>query len=67
MTVHVTFSLQAPVSYLWENVTEGMKVEVENTDVDNVSYQTAFWVASVIKIQGRNLLSGLRSPIPVCV
>ncbi|CAG7704205.1 unnamed protein product [Allacma fusca] len=56
VAANVSCFKHAPVSYLWENVTVGMKVEVENTDVDQGSYQTAFWVASVIQIQGYKVL-----------
>lgn len=38
---------------MWENISEGMKLEVENRDVDCRINETAFWVASVIKIQGK--------------
>jgi len=56
VAANVSSFKHAPVSYLWENVTVGMKVEVENNDVDPMSYQTAFWVASVIQIQGYKVL-----------
>lgn len=38
---------------MWENISEGMKLEVENKDVDCRISETAFWVASVIQIQGK--------------
>lgn len=38
----------------WDNITVGMKVEVQNTDCDNFSedFPDSFWVATVLKIQG---------------
>lgn len=38
----------------WDNITVGMKVEVENTDCDNYSegVPDSFWVATVLKIAG---------------
>ncbi|CAL8079732.1 unnamed protein product [Orchesella dallaii] len=42
----------APLSRMWDNVTIGMKLEVENKDIDPRNHQIAFWVASVVKIQG---------------
>lgn len=37
---------------MWENVTVGMKLEVENKDIEPRNHQIAFWVASVVKIHG---------------
>lgn len=38
----------------WDNITVGMKVEVENTDCDNYSEDVpdSFWVATVMRIAG---------------
>lgn len=46
--------LQAPMADSWDNITVGMKVEVQNTDCDNFSedFPDSFWVATVLKIQG---------------
>lgn len=41
---------------MWDNVTIGMKLEVENKDIDPRNHQIAFWVASVVKIQGYMVL-----------
>lgn len=42
----------------WDNITVGMKVEVQNTDCDNFSedFPDSFWVATVLKIQGYKAL-----------
>lgn len=45
----------APLADCWEKVMKvGMKVEVENTDMDPASRVaiTAYWIATVLKIQG---------------
>lgn len=38
----------------WDNITVGMKVEVENTDCDNFceDFPDSFWVATVLRIAG---------------
>lgn len=51
----------APMSDCWDNISVGMKVEVENTDVETMSgspdnYPDSFWVASVTKIAGYKAL-----------
>lgn len=48
----------APMSDIWDNILVGMKVEVENTDSDNLSesFPDSFWVASVVKIIGYKAL-----------
>ncbi|KAI5745745.1 hypothetical protein M8J76_013892 [Diaphorina citri] len=51
----------APMSDCWENISVGMKVEVENTDTDTPSgnhdnYPDSFWVASVTQIAGYKAL-----------
>uniref|UniRef100_A0A8D9A729 Polycomb protein Sfmbt n=1 Tax=Cacopsylla melanoneura TaxID=428564 RepID=A0A8D9A729_9HEMI len=51
----------APMSDCWENISVGMKVEVENTDTDTPSgtidnYLDSFWVASVTRIAGYKAL-----------
>ncbi|KAF7278630.1 scm-related gene containing four mbt domains isoform X3 [Rhynchophorus ferrugineus] len=50
----VTCFKHAPMADIWENIMVGMKVEVENTDCDNVSdaFPDSFWVATVMKIVG---------------
>lgn len=42
------------MSDCWDNITVGMKVEVENTDCDNFSedFPDSFWVATVLQIAG---------------
>ncbi|XP_017781166.1 PREDICTED: polycomb protein Sfmbt isoform X2 [Nicrophorus vespilloides] len=48
----------APMCDSWDNIMVGMKVEVENTDCDNISdaFPDSFWVATVIKIIGYKAL-----------
>ncbi|XP_069695584.1 polycomb protein Sfmbt-like isoform X2 [Periplaneta americana] len=48
----------APLADCWENITVGMKVEVENTDCDDFteSFPDSFWVATVLKIAGYKAL-----------
>lgn len=48
----------APMADSWDNITVGMKVEVQNTDCDNFSedFPDSFWVATVLKIQGYKAL-----------
>nr|CAH7745505.1 unnamed protein product [Callosobruchus chinensis] len=50
----VTCFKHAPMADVWENIMVGMKVEVENTDCDNVSdaFPDSFWVATVMRIVG---------------
>ncbi|XP_019866185.1 polycomb protein Sfmbt isoform X2 [Aethina tumida] len=50
----VTCFKHAPMSDIWENIMVGMKVEVENTDCDDISdtFPDSFWVATVMKIVG---------------
>lgn len=50
--------LQAPISEIWDNITVGMKVEVENTDCDEVceAFPDSFWVATVLRISGYRAL-----------
>lgn len=45
---------------IWENVQPGMKLEVENRDVNHAG--VAFWVASVIKIHGKKVQNKLTFP-----
>jgi hypothetical protein len=54
----VTCFKHAPMCDIWENIMVGMKVEVENTDCDNVSdaFPDSFWVATVMKIVGYKAL-----------
>lgn len=54
ITAPVTCFKHAPMADIWENIMVGMKVEVENTDCDNVSeaFADSFWVATVMKIVG---------------
>ncbi|KAJ9578412.1 hypothetical protein L9F63_005370, partial [Diploptera punctata] len=48
----------APLADCWENITVGMKVEVENTDCDDFteSFPDSFWVATVLRIAGYKAL-----------
>lgn len=48
----------APISEIWDNITVGMKVEVENTDCDEVceAFPDSFWVATVLRIAGYHAL-----------
>ncbi|XP_008548633.1 polycomb protein Sfmbt isoform X1 [Microplitis demolitor] len=48
----------APISDIWDNITVGMKVEVENTDCDEVceAFPDSFWVATVLRISGYRAL-----------
>uniref|UniRef100_A0A0A9XY93 Polycomb protein Sfmbt n=1 Tax=Lygus hesperus TaxID=30085 RepID=A0A0A9XY93_LYGHE len=54
----VSSFIHAPMSNNWDNITVGMKVEVENTDCDNYSegVPDSFWVATVLKIAGYKAL-----------
>lgn len=54
----VTCFKHAPISDIWSNILVGMKVEVENTDCDNMSeaFPDSFWVATVLKIIGYKAL-----------
>lgn len=51
-------TFQAPISEIWDNITVGMKVEVENTDCDEVceAFPDSFWVATVLRICGYRAL-----------
>ncbi|KAG8255063.1 MBT domain-containing protein 1 [Homalodisca vitripennis] len=44
----------APMADCWDNITTGMKVEVENFDCENFSedFPNSFWVATVLRISG---------------
>ncbi|XP_067009728.2 MBT domain-containing protein 1 isoform X2 [Anabrus simplex] len=48
----------APIADCWDNITVGMKVEVENTDCDDFSesFPDSFWVATVLRIAGYKAL-----------
>lgn len=35
----------------WENITQGMKVEVQNLDCDLTN--TVYWIATVMKLAGK--------------
>lgn len=50
----VTCFKHAPMFDIWDNITVGMKVEVENTDCDNAfdAFSDSFWVATVLRIVG---------------
>lgn len=54
----VSIFKHAPMADIWDNIMVGMKVEVENTDCDNVSeaFPDSFWVATVMKIVGYKAL-----------
>jgi len=48
----------APMADGWDNIMVDMKVEVENSDADPIPgvFNTAFWVASVLRISGYKVL-----------
>lgn len=54
MAAPVKLFAHAPLSSMWDTVFEGMKVEVKNTDCENVSYKLSnyFWVATILKLKG---------------
>ncbi|GJQ65632.1 Sfmbt [Trypoxylus dichotomus] len=54
----VTYFKHVPLADIWGNILVGMKVEVENTDCDNISdaFPDSFWVATVMKIIGYKAL-----------
>lgn len=49
LCINMFIVLQAPMADCWDNITVGMKVEVENMDCDKPG---SFWVASVMQIAG---------------
>lgn len=54
----VTYFKHVPLADIWGNILVGMKVEVENTDCDNISdaFPDSFWVATVMKLIGYKAL-----------
>ncbi|EDW76171.2 uncharacterized protein Dwil_GK14805 [Drosophila willistoni] len=58
----VTCFPHAPGCEVWDNLGVGMKVEVENTDCDNIEViqpgqtPTSFWVATILEIKGYKAL-----------
>ncbi|KAH8392248.1 hypothetical protein KR215_003887 [Drosophila sulfurigaster] len=58
----VTCFPHAPGYEVWDNIGVGMKVEVENTDCNNVEIiqpgqtPTSFWVATILEIKGYKAL-----------
>eukprot|EP00090_Calanus_glacialis_P032340 TRINITY_DN53588_c0_g1_i1.p1 TRINITY_DN53588_c0_g1~~TRINITY_DN53588_c0_g1_i1.p1 ORF type:complete len:772 (-),score=281.52 TRINITY_DN53588_c0_g1_i1:542-2857(-) len=48
----------APMADGWDNIMVDMKVEVENSDADPIPgvFNTAFWVATVLRISGYKVL-----------
>ncbi|EDW63836.1 polycomb protein Sfmbt isoform X2 [Drosophila virilis] len=58
----VTCFPHAPGYEVWDNLGVGMKVEVENTDCDNIEIiqpgqtPTSFWVATILEIKGYKAL-----------
>ena len=54
VAAHVSSFGHAPMADGWDNIMIDMKVEVENTDSDPIPgvFTTAYWVASVVRIQG---------------
>ncbi|XP_023179836.2 polycomb protein Sfmbt isoform X2 [Drosophila hydei] len=58
----VTCFPHAPGYEVWDNLGVGMKVEVENTDCDNIEIiqpgqtPTSFWVATIVEIKGYKAL-----------
>jgi hypothetical protein len=42
------------LALIWDNITVGMKLEVENQDIEGyVLDEKTYWVASVMEIQGK--------------
>lgn len=53
----VSCFIHAPINDIWDNISAGMKIEVENTDCDdNSAFRDSFWVATVLKITGYKAL-----------
>ncbi|XP_054260917.1 polycomb protein Sfmbt isoform X2 [Macrosteles quadrilineatus] len=54
MAAPVSCFRHSPMADCWDNITTGMKVEVENFDCDNFSedFPNSFWVATVLKVSG---------------
>lgn len=53
----VTAFKHAPMSECWDQITVGMKVEVENKDAEHFGlFDVSYWVASVLRLSGYNAL-----------
>jgi hypothetical protein len=48
----MVFTIQAPLAGIWDYVTVGMKLEVENKDIEKDMDKKTYWVASVVEVQG---------------
>jgi hypothetical protein len=49
------------LALIWDNITVGMKLEVENQDIEGyVLDEKTYWVASVMEIQGNKEERGLK-------
>ncbi|KAL0266393.1 UNVERIFIED_CONTAM: hypothetical protein PYX00_008947 [Menopon gallinae] len=58
IAVPVSCFKHAPMADCWDNITVGMKVEVENRDCEDYSeaFPDSFWVATVLRIAGYKAL-----------
>lgn len=47
---------------MWHSIDVGVKVEVENTDMDDFceEFPNSFWIASVLRVEGINFLLTIR-------
>lgn len=54
LVIIVDIVFQAPVVDMWHSVEVGVKVEVENTDLDDFceEFPNSFWIASILRIEG---------------
>jgi hypothetical protein len=48
----MVFTIQAPLAGIWDYVTVGMKLEVENKDIEKCMDKKTYWVASVVEVKG---------------
>jgi hypothetical protein len=48
----MVFTIQAPLAGIWDYVTVGMKLEVENKDIEKDMDKKTYWVASVVEVKG---------------
>jgi hypothetical protein len=46
------YYIQAPLAGIWDYVTVGMKLEVENKDIEKDMNKKTYWVASVMEVKG---------------
>ncbi|KAK6642126.1 hypothetical protein RUM44_013849 [Polyplax serrata] len=58
LAVPVSCFNNVPMSDCWDNITVGMKVEVENRDCEDYSeaFPDSFWVATVLRVAGYKAL-----------